>query len=227
MNDAILSIFRGNPVVFGIAAVLILIGFFIKTVRSYVSFHEEVLVKRYIDRLSYLSGEVDTNSITYRYLDVLKENEIFLIVSGIKTYPEKAKMLIEIYLLGVVGKNELKRLSPFLAPDNKKVSIRIDYGDQLIFIYSFISMLVFFSLGFYNALSNFVTGETGRIIAGVVIMLIYTLTGLFLGKEHITLRSLIRVRKQLIKRDMITNPEKKIDWNITLWPRKKKIEEPV
>ncbi|MCI5127931.1 MAG: hypothetical protein D3905_03990 [Candidatus Electrothrix sp. AS4_5] len=221
MTDSILAIFEKNPVVFSIATILILIGFFIKTVRDYVGFHEEVLVKRYINRLSFLSSEVDTNSITYRYLDALKENEAFLVASGINTYPEKAKMLMEIYLLGVASKNELKRLLPFLTPDNDKVSIRVDFIDQAAFFYSFISTLAFFSFGFYSlfdgaAVSTLVTGRFDQLIVGVVIMFICTLIGLFTGKEHITRRSLIRVSKELIKRDMITNPEKKIDWNITL-----------
>ncbi len=216
MTDAILTIFQKQPIIFSIATILILIGFFIKTVRNYIGFHEEVVVKRYINRLSSLSGEVDTNSITYRYLDALKENEAFLVASGINTYPEKAKMLMTIYLLEVANKGELKRLSPFFTPDNDKVSIRVDFIDQAAFIYSFISALVFFSLGFYSALSSLVTGSFAQMIAGVVIMLIYIFIGLFLGKDHITLLTLLRVRKQLIEQDMITNPEKKIDWNITL-----------
>lgn len=233
MDAGILTIFQEKHVVLSIAAALILIGFFIKTVRNYIVFHEEVLVKRYINRLSSLSGEVDTNSITYRYLDTLKENEIFVVASGIKTYPEKAKMLMTIYLLGVANKGELKRLSPFFTPDNDKVSIRVDFIDKIVFIYSRISMWIFFLFGFYSTLYNIVlsiliTGRFSHLIAGVVIMLICMLIGLFfLGKEHITLLTLLRVRKQLIEQDMITNPEKEIDCDITLWPRKKKFDQSV
>ncbi|MCI5225212.1 MAG: hypothetical protein D3918_00810 [Candidatus Electrothrix sp. AX2] len=232
MTDAILTIFQQQPIIFSIATILILIGFFIKTVRSYIGFHEEVLVKRYINRLNFLSGEVDTNSITYRYLDALKENEAFLVASGINTYPEKAKMLMTIYLLGVANKGELKRLSPFFTPDNDKVSIRVDFIDKIAFIYSRISMWIFFLFGFYSTLyhivlSILITGRFSHLIAGVVIMLICMLIGLFLGKEHITLLTLLRVRKQLIEQDMITNPKKEIDCDITLWPRKKKFDQSV
>ncbi|MCI5150663.1 MAG: hypothetical protein D3916_14980 [Candidatus Electrothrix sp. MAN1_4] len=219
MDAAILAILQKNTFAFVIALFFILLSFLVKTTRSFLVFHEEIFVKRYINRLSSLTKEVETGSTTYNYLKTLKEDEVFLVASGIKTYPQKTKILMEIYQLGVVSKGELKRLPQYIKPDNNKIFIEVNWFDKFSFFYSFISMLTFFSFGFYIVLSSCISGEFVKMIAGIVIFFIFILLGLILGRDYITSRILSRVKEQLVKHNMVTNPDKKIDWNINLWPR--------
>ncbi|MCI5221615.1 MAG: hypothetical protein D3924_02765 [Candidatus Electrothrix sp. AR4] len=223
MDGAILAIFNENTIAFAIASFFILIGAAIKTATGFLTFHEEFSVKRYVKRLDFLSKNIDTDSTTAKYINALKTNEVFRIASGIECYPEKAKMLMEVYLLDIASRSELKRLSQYLKPENDQISITVDWFDKVEFIYSFISMLALVFCGLYIGLSILITGKSGQIVAGVVIMLISIFTGSVLGRDHKTLQILIRVRKQLIRRNMVTHPDKRIEWDITLWPRRPEV----
>ncbi len=223
MDGAILAIFKENTITFGIASFIVLIGAAVKTATGFLNFYEEFLVKRYTNRLDSLSKDLDTDSITSQYIKALRKNEVFRIASGIECYPEKAKMLMEIYLLGVASKGELKRLSRYFKPENNRLSITVDWCDKVIFIYSFISMLTFFSLGFHVALSSLLTGKLIQIVSGVVIMFIFMLIGIIAGRDCRVFSSLKRVRDRLLELNMLTNPNDSIEWNITLWSRRPEV----
>ncbi|WP_332399656.1 hypothetical protein [Vibrio metschnikovii] len=116
-----------NTLVFSFFLALSLLGFSMKLVRTMISFYEEVLIKRYFNRLNSLLEHLSEDCRTKNYISQLKENEVFRLASGIKSSPEKSKILIEIYLSGVADNRDLKRIQRFITPLNDKVNIETGF----------------------------------------------------------------------------------------------------
>ncbi len=219
MDIAIPEILNKYPVTAGFGISIALISVIIKTATGLIDFYEEFLVKRYIKRLNSLADHVkDKESITSNYVSSLQENEIFRIVSGIKASPEKANMLMKIYLLGIVSRDYLKRLSEYLTPENNKISITIHWINKFQFCYSFFAAFFFFLYGLIVALLNSISGEPIKIIAGLIVMFIFSFIGTIVGRDYATFRVLELVRKRLIDLDMVTNPNDSIQ--LDLMPRR-------
>ena len=213
----ILKALEGNETAYLIGLVLLLISMTIKTIRGVIDFHEEISVTRRFKKLDSFAEHAEKDSATFQYIKKIKENEIFRMESGINTYPEKATMLMEMYLLGIASKSDLKRLSLYLEPKNNKVSISVTWLDKSVFMYSCISSLVLFLLGFHVALSNIITCNYIKIIIGLIIASAYIFASAFTGRDYKTLSILRRVKNQLVVRNMVTNPDDSIEWNPTLW----------
>ncbi len=219
MDIAIPEIWNKYPVTAGFGISVALISVIIKTATGLIDFYEEFLVKHYIKRLNSLVDHVkDKESITSQYVSSLQENEIFRIVSGIKASPEKANMLMKVYLLGIVSRDYLKRLSEYLTPENGKISITVCWMDKLQFYYSFFAASFCFLSGLTVLLSFGVSGESIHIIAGLIVMFIFSFIGTIAGRDYKTFRTLKLVKKRLIELNMVTNPDDSIQWD--LMPRR-------
>ncbi len=217
MNIDFLQIIRDNWIAFTLGVTFTLISAAVQTAKGVIDFHEEISVTRYLNKLKSLLEHTNANSFVCQHINTLRENETFRIASGIDVYPEKAKLLMEIYLDGVASKNELKRLSPYLMPKNNLVSITVTKLDKFAFLYSAISKTILLTLGFCIGLLNCLTNNCSQAIAGLIFMCILTVIGILLGKEYNTLRILRRVRERLIELDKVTNPADSIEWNPVLW----------
>ncbi len=211
-----LQIIRENWIAFTLGVTFTLISAAVQTAKGVIDFHEEISVTRYMNKLKSLLEHTDANSVMYQHIKALRENETFRIASGIDAYPEKAKLLMEIYLDGVASKNELKRLSPYLIPKNNLVSITVTKLDKFEFLYSAISKTILVTLGFLIGLLNCLTSNCFQTIAGLIFMFILMIIGMLLGRVYDTLRILRRVRERLIELDKVTNPADSIEWNPVL-----------
>lgn len=219
MDIPIPEILNKYSVTAGLGIFIALISVIIKTATGLIDFYEEFLVKRYIKRFNSLTDHIkDKESTTFQYVSSLQENEIFLIVSGIKASPEKANMLMKVYLIGIVSRDHLKRLSEYLTPENNKISITIRWIDKFQFCYSFFAASFFFLYGLIAALLNSISGEPIKIIVGLIFMFISSFIGTIVGRDYATFRVLERVRKRLIDLDMVTNPNDSIQ--LDLMPRR-------
>lgn len=116
MENYPLEILNANPIASSFAVAFFLISVALKVATGVISFHEEFSVQHYLKRLRSLADDTDKDSLTCRYVKALRENEVFRIASGIESYPEKAEMLMRIYLRGVANRHELKRISRYLSP---------------------------------------------------------------------------------------------------------------
>jgi hypothetical protein len=220
MDIGLLQIIKDNPIPFTIGVAFTLISAAVQTAKGVIDFHEDLSVTRYLNKLKLLLEHADANSVTHQYIKAFRENETFLIVSGIDSYPEKAKMLIDIYLHGVASKRELKRLTAYLKPHGNMISIKVDVYDKIMFMYSFVSMLGVFSYGVYLGLSNLIPFKYVQSIAGIILMFAFLFAGTLLGRDYVTLRILSRVRERLIELDKVINPADSIEWNPILWQSK-------
>ena len=218
MDGAILAIFKENTIIFGIASFIVLVGAAVKTATGFFDFYEEFLVKRYANRLDSLSKDIHTDSITSQYIKALRENEVFRIASGIECYPEKAKMLMEVYLLDVASRSEMKRLSPYLKPENDRISITVNWLDKTVFIYSFSSTVFLFLYGLYVGCFTYFTSNNVQAFAGLVVMFFFISICRITGRDYKTLLVLRMARERLVELNKVTNPNDSIEWNITHWP---------
>lgn len=217
MDIAIPEILRENVITFGVGLTIALIGVAVKLVKGLIDFYEEVLIKRYFKRLNSLTEHLNTESIASKYLNVLKENEVFRLASGIKASPEKTNMLMEIYLLGVVSNSELKMLVQYLKPKNIKISLEVNWFDKLQFTYSFFAAIFLFFSGIVMGLPYFLKGKGMESIAGLFIIVVFFFIAMIVGRDYRTFLTLKRVKERLIELDMLDNPNKSISWNVNRW----------
>lgn len=217
MDIIIPEIIKENPLTMSIALILTLIGIIIKAVKGLIDFYEEVILKRYFNRLNSLKENVKLDSTTYNYINALQENEIFRLASGIKSSPEKNNILMEIYLLGIVSNSDLKRISRYLKPDTKKIVVDVDWFDKLQFTYSFLAGAFLFLYGFIVAVFYFMIGEGIKMFSGVLTMFIFTFMTVIIGRDYKTFRILKRVKELLVKHDMLVNPYGSIQWDFVSW----------
>lgn len=217
MDIVIPEILKENVITFGIGLTVALVGVAVQLVKSLIDFYEEVLIKRYFKRLNSLTEHLSTESTTCKYLDALKENEIFRLASGIKASPEKTNMLMKIYLLGIVSNSELEMLSLYLKPQNMKVSIEVNWFDKFRFIYSLLAATFLLLSGIIMGSPYFVMGKGIESIAGLVIMIVFIFIAAIVGRDYRTYRVLKRVRERLIELNMVDNPDKSIQWDINRW----------
>ena len=212
-----LQFLQDNWIAFTLGVTFTLISAAVQTTKGIIDFHEEIFVTRYLNKLKSLIEHTDENSVTYQYINSLRENEAFRIASGLNSYPEKAKLLMDIYLHGVISKNELKKLSPYLNPHSSLISIKVNTCDKVIFLYSFISWLALLSFGAYIWLSNLIPFKSIQALTGSIFMLVFVFIGTLIGRDYNTLRILRRVRERLIELNKVINPADSIEWNPTLW----------
>lgn len=212
MDAAILPILQDNAITFVIASSIVLIAAAVKTATGFLNFYEEFLVKRYANRLDSLSKDIDTDSITSQYIKALRKDEVFRIASGIECSPEKAKMLMEVYLLDIVSRSKMKRLSPYLKPENDRISITVNWFDKTLFSYSFASTVFLFVFGLYIGYFTYFTNNGVQALAGFVVMFIFLFICRFTGRDYKTLRILREVRDRLIELNKVTNPNDSIEW---------------
>lgn len=203
-----------NTLVFGFFLTLSLLGFSVKLVRTMISFYEEVLIKRYFNRLSSLSEHLSKDGRTKDYISQLKENEVFRLASGIKSSPEKSKILIEIYLSGVADNRDLKRIQRFIKPLNGKVNIETDFFDKFQITYSLTAALYLLISGIALGGPHFFFGNGTEVLAGIAVMTMMTVMAAVVGTDFRTYRTLKRVRNRLIDLEIVANPNSKLMWSV-------------
>lgn len=213
MDILIPEIAKENAITFGIFLTAALIGVAIKIVRGLIDFYEDVLIKRYFKRLNSLKEHVEVDSTTSKYLNSLREYEVFRLASGIRVAPEKAKVLMDIYILGIASNFELKRVSPFLKPENTKILVDVNWIDKLQFTYSFIAAIFLMIAGMLIGFPYFVIGGGAESTTGLFIMVIFVMVAAIVGRDFRTYRILKRVSERLTELDMLINPDEKILWN--------------
>lgn len=213
MEITIPEIISDNTITYGVGLTIALVGVAVKAVKGLIDFYEDVLIKRYFKRLNSFSEHISTESKMYRYVNLLKENEVFRLVSGIKSSPEKSNALMDIYLLGIASNDELKRVSSYFKPHNMKVSIEVGWIEKLQFTYSLVAAIVLLFFGVLMGYSYFVLATGAEAVAGLIVMTIFMFVAMVVGKDYRTYRILKRVRSRLMELDMVENPEKSISWS--------------
>ena len=212
MDITIPEIMKENAFTFGFALTFALLGVAVKVVKGLINFYEEVLIKRYFNRLNTLNEHVITDSKMSQYINSLKENEVFRLASGIKASPEKINLLMDVYILGVASNNDLKRLSPYLQPINEQVRIDVNWFDKLQFTYSLLAALSLFIMGMMLGNTYFVGAKGIDSFVGLVLMTFLLLLAAIVGKDYRTFRILKRVRARLLDLDRVFNPTEEIVW---------------
>ncbi|EGR0144031.1 hypothetical protein R4536_15385 [Vibrio cholerae] len=203
-----------NTLEFSFFLALSLLGFSIKLVRAMISFYEEVLIKRYFNRLNSLSEHLSEDSKTKDYISQLKENEVFRLASGIRSSPEKSKILIEIYLYGVADNRDLKRIQRFIKPLNGKVNIETGFFDKLQITYSLLAMFYLLISGIALGGPHFISENGSQVLAGIAVMTMMTVAAAVVGTDFRTYRTLKRVRNRLIDLEIVANPNSKLMWSL-------------
>ncbi|EGQ8941569.1 hypothetical protein ACA689_004355 [Vibrio vulnificus] len=214
MDFAVPEIVQNNPMVFGFCLTLSLLGATIKMVTALISFYEEVVIKRYFNRLASLSECIPEKTKTSEYLLRLKENEVFRLASGIRVPPEKSEMLIDVYMRGLADNRELKRIQRFMKPIQGKIHIETDFIDKVQILYSFCAAMFLFLFAVILGAPSFFSENSADAVAGIFIMLAMTLTAAVVGSDFRTYRTLKRIRKRLIELEMVSNAQAKLFWSV-------------
>ena len=210
MDITIPSFLLENSMTYGIVLAFSLLGVSLKVVSGVIDFYEEVLIKRYFKRFSTLNENVSDSIPVNNYLAKLKDNEAFRLASGIKTYPDKSNMLMEIYLLGCADNRELKRIHRYLQPVEDNINLDVSWGDKAQFIWAYISASYLLVTGLVLGGPFFIAGKGSKSLAGLAILIIFTITASIVGTDCRTYNTLKRVHRSLINKNKILNPEKKI-----------------
>ncbi|EPF2928027.1 hypothetical protein ACSL9C_000870 [Vibrio navarrensis] len=203
-----------NTLIFSFLLTLSLLGFSIRFVRSLIAFYEDVVIKRYFNRLNSLSDKLPENSQAIEYLSHLKCNEVFRLASGIKCSPDKSNMIMKIYILGVADNRQLRRIQSFMKPDGDKVHIETKWFDKLQIAYSLCASLYLVGVGIAFGGSHFVFGSGSEVTAGLIIMTLMTLVATVVGVDFRTYQDLKIVRNKLIKLELVTNPNSNLMWRV-------------
>jgi len=190
------EILKDFPIFYGIAITIALIPLVLKTISALISFYEDVLLRRFFNRLKYLSEHAEENPDTLDYLKALKGNEIFRMVSGIRAHPEKSKMLMKIFNLGIADNKELKSIKAYLKPKDLKVEVTLDRFDKFQIIYSLIAGLFLMIVGIVFALS-LQFGSAEQSMAGFFLMFVFMLIGGIILKDYRKYKVLTRVHNEL------------------------------
>lgn len=190
------EILKEFPLAYIITIIIALIPIVLKAVSTLINFYEDVLLRRYFNRLKYLSEHAEEHSDTFDYLKALKGNEIFRMVSGIKAYPEKSKMLMKLFKLGIADNKELKSIKEYLNPKGSKVEVTLGRTDKLTIIYSLFAGLFLMVVGIVTAISLQFESITQSLM-GFYIMFVFMLIGGIIAKDYRKYRILVRVYNAL------------------------------
>jgi len=220
MEITIPEIIKEHTLMYGIGVTIALIGVAIKTIKGLFELYEELVIRRYLNRLGELSKGVNTDSTASKYINILKENEVFRLASGITASPEKSVMLMDVYLLGIISNSDLKRVSLYLKPDNNLIKIKVSYIDKILFTYSYISGMFLFLSGMIMGFPYFITEPGSRSFAGLIIMIVFFFMGMVVSRDYRSFRILKGVKEKLIEKEKISNPDKSIQWGFTRWFRR-------
>ncbi|TOE29488.1 hypothetical protein [Vibrio parahaemolyticus] len=202
-----------NTLMFSFLLTLSLLGFSIRFVKSLIAFYEDVVIKRYFNRLNSLADNLPESNQTTEYLSHLKCNEVFRLASGIKCSPDKSSMIMSLYILGVADNQQLRKIQRFMKPEGDKVHIETKWFDKLQIAYSLCASLYILGVGLAFGGSHFVFGNGSEVTAGLIIMTMMTLVATVVGTDFRTYRALKRVRGKLIKLELVTNPNSNLMWS--------------
>ncbi|PSU62383.1 hypothetical protein C9J20_20505 [Photobacterium phosphoreum] len=218
LYSTISALVKNDPSLGYVLITIMIVGFIIKKFYHYLNFHESYVTRRFYKRISSIDAE-GCNELTKKYLVHVKEQEIYTLLSGIKTAPQNAKMLMDLYLTGVISNQRIKGIYGFLKPYNGKVSININLFDKSIFIYSLLMMVCLISYGFYLFLSIlFNNPSVIQLIIGFVFFIGYFLLAITIGSDYFKYHYLTQLRESLLGLNKLANPED----NISLFSFSKK-----
>ncbi|MDK1285959.1 hypothetical protein [Pseudoalteromonas umbrosa] len=209
-SSTLLSILDKAPEYSGVIIVFALLPVVVKTVSSLIDFYENVHLTRFFNRVKYLSEHAPSESEASTYLESLKCNEIFRLTSGIRAYPEKSKMLMKIFEMGIADNRELRGIQRYLFPSNTKVRASINTLEKLHIIYSGIFGVILMVSGIVSAV-YFQFGELGESVAGIVIMFFLIFFGGIAFKDYQKYMVLKRVSKKLCEFELYAEQESNID----------------
>lgn len=211
-SSTLLSILDKAPEYSGVIIVFALLPIAIKTVGALIDFYENVHLTRFFNRVKYLSENTPNDSEASTYLESLKCNEVFRLTSGIRTYPEKSKMLMKIFEMGIADNRELRGIQTYLFPSNTKIKASLNILEKIHIIYSGAFGIILMVSGIISAV-HFQFGELGESVAGIVIMFFLILFGGVVFKDYQKFMVLERVTKKLCEFGLYAEQES----NISLW----------
>ncbi|MBQ4837365.1 hypothetical protein [Pseudoalteromonas luteoviolacea] len=208
-SSFLLNIIEKAPAYYGVAIVVSLIPIVLKTTTSLIEFYENVHLKRFFNRIKYLADNSTNKSEVSNYLECLKCNEVFRIASGIRTYPEKSKMLMKIFELGIVENKELKSIQGYLNPSRTKIKASLNNFERIQIIYSCTAGIFLMLMGVLSA-AYFQFGKPVEALFGILMMFVLMLFGGVILKDFRRYRTLVRVTSELKKMGELSEAESNI-----------------
>ncbi|PSU23827.1 hypothetical protein [Photobacterium kishitanii] len=211
LYSTISALVKNDPRLGYVLITIMIVGFIIKKFYHYLNFHESYVTRRFYKRISSIDGE-GCNELTKKYLVHVKEQEIYTLLSGIKTAPQNAKMLMDLHLTGVISNQRIKGIYGFLKPYEGKISININLFNKGIFIYSLSMMVFLISYGFYLFLNViFNNPSVIQFIIGLVLFIGYFLFAIIIGSDFFKYVYLTQLRESLLSLNKLANPEDNIN----------------
>lgn len=194
------EIFKNVPEAYILAVVLALIPIVLKTISALINFYEDVLLKRYFNRLQFLSEHADKDTEILYYIKNVKVNEIYRMSSGISVRPEKSQLMMDIFNMGIADNKELKSIQHYLTPRESKTEITFSWFDKVLIMYSLLSGIFLMTLGIIYAISFQFEGLVNSIV-GFIVMFAFMLIGGIILKDYRKYRVLYRVNQELKARN--------------------------
>ncbi|MDG9671836.1 hypothetical protein ONV78_29135 [Hahella sp. CR1] len=192
------EIVKENPVMMVLVGFCFIVGMFFKLYKDVYEFKENSFLKRKIKRLEGLSGEVVKDGLYSKFLDKLKDEEVFSISTGYITSPVKAKALINLYLEGVIPAKDIKNFGGFLeVGDNGDLCIKIGKLEFFLIYYSLASGVaaICLSLILLYILTD-IAGVVGLYL-GLLSVIVIGCIAFFLFSEYFTFKRFVNTFSDL------------------------------
>ncbi|TQF71123.1 hypothetical protein [Pseudoalteromonas luteoviolacea] len=208
-ESLLLGFIEKIPPQYTVVIIVAFIPLIIKSANSVINFYEDVRVRRVLNRIKYLSDNIANDSEVSSYLESLKCNEVFRVATGIETYPDRAKMLMRIFDLGIADNKELKGIYSYLTPLDSKVKASLSNIDRFRIVHSFVFGVILMFIGIVIAIFLQFEGPAESII-GSLTMLFFVFFGAYVFRDFRQYQTLKRVTKALIKLEQYAESESDI-----------------
>ena len=204
------DIVKEHALSLAIAIVFALAGVAVKLAKSIFDFYEGYIHGRKLKIIKTLQTSINNES-SAQFLNILHQNEIFRLATGIKCSPQKSESLMELFQTGIISSEELKRLERFLSPScDNIVEIKIYWPEKIAISYSFVSAAIIFSMGLLISTPFIFSDSKHAFVVSAVIIFTTSICARILSKDFRDYL-LSRKLKEKILNLNIKNPTLKTD----------------
>ena len=194
MGIEIADILKEHSVTLVFAVMVSVVGLALKVAKSIYDFYEEYIIRRSYRRIADLSEIVKESGLHRDFLSDLKNNEVFRVVSGIKSSPKKSKALMRLYLSGNVSLDRLQGISRYLEPSSDGgLKLSISRFEKFASLCSLVSASIIFFLGLLMATQLLFSDNSVTSFLGMLVMLVFSFLARLMSKDFRNLRDVKKI----------------------------------
>ncbi|WP_416397141.1 hypothetical protein [Allohahella sp. A8] len=211
MESALISEWTKLPYSAQIAFIFLIGGpIVVKLAGSNFDFYEIYVRRRYLNRIAELAEKISQGDLQLQFIDLLRDNEIFRLVSGLRTSPVKANALMLLYTSGCYSIKDLRLLAYYVdGYSDHTLSVEVKLRDKWFAGYSLASAIFIFVIGVIWAFGILLapTSLLSILLAVSGLSLCVVVAG-YLLKDFKAFRMATRLKKALAEANYVTKDGK-------------------